>query len=89
MEQTLSNTLSAKNLMPTDWSVFGQLSGNINPLLSAGISVIYGIDPDFVFTIPSVTYSISDNWDITLLEQGVYNTNSSFNSDYIRLKCSF
>jgi len=93
IEQAFSGTLTAKNLMPTDWSFFAQVSDNITPLLSAELSVIYGLDPDFIFTMPSLTYSLSDNWDITLLEQGVYdiknNASKPFNSIYIRMKWNF
>ena len=91
--QISGSTLSAKNLMPSDWSLFGQVTDAITPILNAGISVIYGFDPGFIFTMPSLTYSISNNWDITLLHQGVYFTekksNPPFNSIYIRLKWNF
>lgn len=91
--QTPGGNLSAKNLMPSDWSFFAQAAGNVSPLVSLGISAIYGADPDFIFVMPSVTYSISNNWDIMLLYQGVYlpsgNKFLAFNNIFTRLKWSF
>lgn len=94
LQQTFGETLSAKNLMPSDWSFFAEVSKDITPLLHADLSFIYGTSPDFLYTMPSVTYSISDNWDITLVEEGILlfsgnNGYKPFNSIFIRLKWSF
>ena len=93
LDQSTGRNLSAKNLMPTDFSFFGELSAEITPLLHSSLSAIYGLDPDFIFIIPTIDYSISDNWDISLIGQGVYFTNSpsikNYNSIFLRLKWSF
>jgi hypothetical protein len=93
MQQSFANNLSAKNLMPSDWSFFGQITNDITPLLHINLSTIYGHTPQFIFIMPSLSYSLSDNWDLTLLGQGVYfsqiNSNPPFNSIYLRLKWSF
>jgi hypothetical protein len=92
-QQSLTNNLSAKNLMPSNWSLFNSISGNITPLFRTDLAIITGIDKKFIFTMPSISYSLSDNWDITVLEQGVFflgsNSTKPFNSFYIRVKWSF
>lgn len=93
-EQASSNLLSAKNLMPSDWSYFLEASRQFTPLFYANAAVIFGSNPSFLFTMPSVTYSISTNWELTLVEQGIFNlkhmdNSTHFNIIYLRLKWSF
>ncbi|MFH1321447.1 MAG: hypothetical protein ABII90_12460 [Bacteroidota bacterium] len=88
------STLSAKNLMPTEFSFFGQVSGNITPILRADLAAIYGTGMNILFAIPSFTYSIKENWDIILLGQTFYGESSGVfknwgNSVFIRLKLSY
>ncbi len=92
--QSFSGTLLAKDLMPSDWSFFASLSGNATPLFRPSISVIYGHQPDLLFLMPNISYSISENWDISLIEQGIFLFNKhqkpvKFNSVFARLKYSF
>jgi hypothetical protein len=89
----LNESLSAKNLMPSEWSFFEEISNQFTPLWRADLAVIEGVDPGFVFVMPSITYSISDNWDLMLLDQSVWAigqvNNYTFSSLYMRLKWSF
>lgn len=92
--QSFSGTLTAKNLMPCNWSFYGELSGNITPLFHAGLSSIYGLQPDLLFIMPNLTYSISDNWDLMLVAQSVLLFNKGqkpikSNTLFARLKYSF
>ncbi len=85
--------LSPKNLMPSDWSFFGQISGNVTPLFRADLAIIQTISPAFTFIMPSLNYSVFDNLDITLLDQSVFLFTSTkpnnLHSIYLRLKWSF
>ena len=92
--EVFSSALSAKNLMPTEVSLFGQVSGSITPLLRADLAGIYGAGLNILFAMPSVSYSIKDNWDIILLGQTFFMKSSGDymnlgNSVYIRLKWSY
>ncbi|MBL4656331.1 MAG: hypothetical protein JKY33_10965 [Bacteroidia bacterium] len=89
-----SSALSAKNLMPTQFSLFGQVSGSISPLLRADLVGIYGTGLNILFAMPSLSYSIKENWEIVLLGQMFFMKSSGANGNignsvYIRLKWSF
>jgi hypothetical protein len=66
---TAGADITAKNLMPTIYSYFFQVSGTFNPMLSANLAGIYGAGLNLLFFMPSVTYAINDTWDIMLLGQ--------------------
>lgn len=89
------NVTSAKNLMPTTWSGFLQTMYPVTPLLNAGVAVIYGSGMDIVFAMPSVAYSISDTWDVSLVGQIFYadiptdGLQNLGNTAFLRLKWSF
>jgi hypothetical protein len=89
----LNANLSAKNLMPSEWSFFQEVSDQLTPLWRLDLSLIEGAEPGFIFFMPSIAYSLSDNWDLTLLDQTVLtfgaSTNYTFSSLYLRLKWSF
>jgi len=89
----LNANLSAKNLMPSEWSFFEEISDQLTPLWRVDLSVIEGVDPGFIFIMPSIVYSLSDNWDLMLLDQTVWTlagqNNYTFSSLYLRLKWSF
>ena len=91
---TAGSDLTAKNLMPTKYSYFLQVSGTFNPMLSANLAGIYGAGLDLLFFMPSVTYAINDTWDIMLLGQVAgadYGDNFTGlgNAIYIRTKWSY
>lgn len=85
--------LSPKNLMPSDWSFIGQINGNITPLFQASFAAIQTISPAFTFIMPSLSYSVFDNLDVTLLDQSVFLFTSAkpnnIHTLYLRLKWSF
>ncbi|MEZ4827123.1 MAG: hypothetical protein R3C61_12730 [Bacteroidia bacterium] len=62
-------TVSAKNLFPVEWAFVAQGSGSITPLFSASGVVIYSPQNNLVAGIPTLTYSIKENWDIDLMGQ--------------------
>ena len=64
---------SARNLFPAGWTYLIQVSGKVTPLLSTSGGLMYAPRSAFgqhmsIF-IPSVTYSIKENWDIDLIGQ--------------------
>ncbi|MCB0759961.1 MAG: hypothetical protein KDC12_00465 [Flavobacteriales bacterium] len=61
--------LSAKNLMPSRFTSFIQLSGAFTPAFSGALSAIYLHEMDISFLMPSVAYNINNSWDIDLTGQ--------------------
>lgn len=94
ISQLFSFELSAKNLYPYTFTIFGQTSYAFTPLLNGGLALIYSpneVHP--LFINPTITYSIQQNWDIDLVGQVVYNQEDVFKSPlqafFLRLKFSF
>ncbi len=65
--------LSARNLYPFTWSIFNAVNYSFTPLLSSGLSVIYSpVQPHLLFLNPTLTYSLSQNIDIDLIGQVIF-----------------
>ena len=89
-----SNTLSAKNLMPTKWSLFGQSSYPFSPILSGTMAIIYTPNVNLIFAMPSFSLSMANNWELLLLGQVYYgeltgNLGLLGSSIFVRTKYSF
>lgn len=89
-----SNTLSAKNLMPTKWSLFGQTSYPFSPIVNGTLAIIYTPNVNLMFAMPSVSLSMANNWEMLLLGQIYFGaTSSNYNllgsSIFVRTKFSF
>jgi len=89
-----ATTLSADNLLPFRYSLLLQVSKPFTPIFSGNFGVLYvpGMNA-FVF-LPTVSYSISNSWDIDLIGQSFFATlNNKFqtagNALYLRLRWSF
>ncbi|WP_372770518.1 hypothetical protein, partial [Lutibacter sp.] len=61
-ENLMYNMVTAKNLMPFEYSGFLQLSKEFSPIFSASMSTIYSPTNHSVIVIPSIDYSIATNW---------------------------
>ena len=88
------STLSAKQLMPTKYSYLVQASQVFNPRFKSSLTTIYGAGMDLFFVMPSLDYSIKQNWDLNVTGQVFYaKTSQKFdnlnNSIYINLQFSF
>lgn len=86
--------LSARNLFPSRWAMYGSVSGSPHPLLSLSAGAIYGLTNNLLILVPSTTYSIKENWDIDLLGQLFFSDGANgFASQgagvYLRLKWSY
>ena len=89
-----SNNLTAKELMPTKYAYLIQASNEFNSRLKASLTTIYGQGMDILFVMPSVDYSIKENWDINLTGQLFYasqqNTFENINNTlFLRLQYSY
>ena len=68
----LSFAVSPKNLMPSEWSIMGQLGYPLSPIISTSLAVIYAPQLDLFFLMPSVSTSISGNWELMVLGQSYF-----------------
>ena len=86
--------VNPKQLLPFRFAGFFQMSKQINPLFTFGITNIYSPTNQTWVMIPNIHYSISSNWEVTLLGQSFFSdVNSVYrtlgNSIFLRFKCSF
>lgn len=90
-----TGNLSAQQLMPAEWSLFGELSRDINPLWHADLSAILGQKPSLLFLMPSLRYSLTENLECSLTGQVFFgHEQASHLSDvgngvYLRFKLNF
>lgn len=67
--QSFFYELSPKNLMPSKFTLFSQLSGSFNPSLSGSLSAFYMFGLDVLLVMPSINYSVAENWELMLISQ--------------------
>lgn len=90
---------SARNLFPSRWTYFLQASGSVTPLFNVSGAVMFAPESAFgknmTILIPTLTYSIKENWDIDLISQ-IFLTEIEplpyqhfVSSAFIRLKWSY
>lgn len=92
--QTFIGDISAKSLMPSKWTYFGQVSGVFNPALNASLSFFYMHGINLALFMPSIVYNFNDDWELMLTAQSAFaNINSNFSSAgsglFIRMMYSF
>jgi len=92
--QSLIQGISAKNLMPSKLTYFSQVSGAFNPTLTGSFSAFYMQEVNMLLFMPSISYSIEENWDIMLVGQSAFGeVNSKFKGIgtgvYLRLMLSY
>lgn len=88
------NNITAKYLFPSKFSTLLSVSYPINPLWSINFSSLYGFGIDLAYFSPSLSYSIREDLDASLIgQQFLLRQNDQFdllgNSIYFRLKWSF
>ncbi|MEL6649935.1 MAG: hypothetical protein AAFQ87_03930 [Bacteroidota bacterium] len=86
--------LSPKNLFPARFALFASASGNFTPLFTGNVSVIYGPGNSLVALIPTLTYSVKENWAIDFIGQSFFvEQNETFGHQatgvFLRLKWSY
>lgn len=93
LQNSFSN-LSAKNLMPTEFAGMLQVSGAFTPIVGGGLTTMYLPSVKGVFLIPTLSYSILENWDMDFVGQLLFaEYNSKFsnmsNAVFLRLRWSY
>ena len=79
--QTFIGDISAKSLMPSKWTYFGQVSGAFNPALNGSIAVFYMQGINLALFMPSIVYNINDDWELMLTAQSAFGElNTKFQS---------
>lgn len=89
-----ANSLSPKTLMPSEWSMFAQSNYSFSPLFSGSAAIIYAPGINILFTMPSISYSLSTNIELLVLGQlyyGEYAGDFNFlgSGMFLRTKFSF
>lgn len=64
--------LSAKNLMPYEFSSFLQLAKEFTPIVRGTLSTVYSPYNDAVILMPSVNCSIDSNWEFDLISHSFF-----------------
>ncbi|MCH2021401.1 MAG: hypothetical protein MK207_02875 [Saprospiraceae bacterium] len=86
---------SAKNLYPYRYSIFLTVMHPITPMFNAGLTAVYSPgESHSLFVSPNFSYSIKENWDISLIGQIILNKSGSYYVStvqvvFLRLKFSF
>ncbi len=92
-QNLLLRPLTAKNLMPTKFSSIVNITCPVTPLLNASMMALYSPGVNVVFVMPSVGYSLSDNWELSIFGQSFWMEADNFknvnNGAFIRIKGSF
>ena len=94
LAQINNNSMNAKNPFLSDYSFFLSSGYPITPLLNASLSGIINPNSKLYFVIPSMTLSLKDNLELSLLAQlfrfcGTNNPDQNGNYIFLRLKGSF
>jgi len=92
--QLTSESLSAKNIFPFKYTAFAEISYSFTPIFKASIGGMYSPAGNSMILIPTLTYSISDNWVLDLTGQSFFSEqNGSYHSlgssIYLRVKWGF
>jgi len=94
LQQMNAQLLNPKNPFLSGFSVFGNISYPVTPLINASLAGILNPDNGMYFIIPSVTVSLSNNLDLSLIVQSFqsYSGKSAIIGEtlvFIRMKGSF
>jgi len=72
VESLVFANISAKNLMPFEYSSYLQLSKEYSPIISASISTVYSPSNHSVILIPTFKYSLATNWELDFTGQSFF-----------------
>ena len=70
--QLTTSTLSAKNIFPFKYTLFSEVSYSFSPIFKASFGGMYSLSGNSLIILPTLTYSISDNWVLDLIGQSFY-----------------
>jgi hypothetical protein len=91
---TNRNRISARQLMPWRWNFYGSAMKQITPPFSAGMAVSFSPTEMSTIFLPTLSWSVSDNFDLDVIGQSFFNNSSGtyaavVNSIYLRMRMSF
>ena len=94
LDQLNNSNINTKNLFLSGFSMFGSLTYPFTPLVSGSLAGITNIRHNLYFINPSVTISLKENLDLTIISQiirfyGANQSNQDLNFVFARLKGSF
>lgn len=92
IENLALTAITAKNLMPFEFSSYVQLAKDFSPIFSGSMGTVYSPTNHSVIAIPTFTYSLATNWEIDLISQSFFefkNYRSLGHGIYFRLRWSF
>jgi hypothetical protein len=89
-----TESLSAKNIFPFRYTVFAEITYSFTPILKASMGGMYSPSGNSIIVLPTVTYSIADNWVLDLIGQSFFAQQGNGyrplgNGVYLRLKWGF
>jgi hypothetical protein len=92
--QLTTEQLSAKNIFPFKYTGFAEISYSFTPILKASLGGMYSPSGNSIIILPTVTYSISDNWVLDLIGQSFFSEQGADyrplgNGVYMRIKWGF
>lgn len=91
---TFSNNLSAKSLMPYNFSIYTSAMKSFTPILSGTMAVIYSPEDNSTIFFPVLTYNVAENFIFDFTAQSFFSDESgtfksSGNYVYLRLRMDF
>jgi len=92
LESIFNYLISAKYLMPYEFSSFLQLAKAFTPIFSASTSVMYSPTNQSIIFIPNIKYSLATNWEIDATGQSFFefeDYRSIGHNLFLRLRWSF
>jgi len=82
----VSFNLSPRNLMPTAYNIMLSTRKEITPLIATSVGLVYAPGTNMAIILPSIQYSLSDQWDVNLVWQSFYvEMNQSFEAVSYRI----
>ncbi len=92
--QLTTSTRSAKNIFSFKYTLFSEIAYSFSPIFKASLGGMYSLSGNSLIILPSVTYSIAENWVLDLIGQSFYSQQDGGykplgNSIYLRLKWGF
>jgi hypothetical protein len=89
-----TETLSARNIFPFKYTAFAEITYSFTPILKGTLAGMYSPAGNAFILLPSISYTLADNWTLDLIAQSFYseqngNYSSLGTSIYLRLKWGF
>ncbi len=93
--QLAQTNLTADNLMPGKVSLLASVSHPFTPLLQGSLAAVYSPNGHLIILVPTMAWSVANNWDIDLtgqlfwLENNAGNLDNLGNGIFLRVRWSF